>query len=40
MQMQWHFGGGIVVAPIGLDSNDNQNLVFGGIKVPLPKNKG
>lgn len=39
MEIEWHFGSGTLVPPIGFDSNDNQILAFGGIKVPLPIKK-
>jgi len=34
--MQWHFGSGTLVPPVGFDSNNNQILAFSGTKVPLP----
>jgi len=31
--MQWHFGSGTLVPPVGFDSNNNQILAFSGTKV-------
>jgi len=31
--MQWHFGSGTLVPPVGFDSNNNQILAFGGTKA-------